>query len=240
MSAYRTADNPDRVKAAFAVVLVHVVLAFVILTGLNVKMVAQQVERLKTFDITEDAPPPPEPFPPPTPDDSSAPKDEAAPANIKSKPTPVEAPTPPVPLPLEQKITSSQVRGPEGADRTAGAANTPGAGTGAGGQGSGFGGGAGTGRGYTPARIIRKIPDSQYRRISAGRLPRGSATATFRVNTNGRASGCRIVRSSSDPQVDAIVCEAITGFMRFSPARDPGGGPVAQDMTYTATWDPNY
>ena len=50
MSSYRgTADRPDQAKAIAAVVAVHAALAFVILSGLNVRMVRQAVERLKTF-----------------------------------------------------------------------------------------------------------------------------------------------------------------------------------------------
>ena len=243
MSAYRTADTPDRLKAAAAVLAVHMLMAFVILTGLNVKMVAAQVERLKTFDITEDAPPPPEPIPPPTPDDSSAPRDEAAPANIKSKPTPVEAPTPPIPLPIEQKIASSEVRGPEGADRTAGASNRPGSGTGAGGQGSGFGGGGsgGYGTGFTTAQRISRIPNREHRRLVAvSRRSRATVGIPLKLNTDGRPSNCRIARTSGDKAVDSLMCELALQYVRFRAARDPQGRAVAQDITWYPDWAPNF
>jgi hypothetical protein len=35
-----------------------------------------------------------------------------------------------------------------------------------------------------------------------------------------------------------MVCDAATRNMLFSPALDPSGRPVAQDMTYTPTWRP--
>lgn len=61
MASYTgAADTPDRAKAVTAVVAVHVALAFVILTGLNVRMVTQAVEQLKTFDLQ--TPPPPHRF----------------------------------------------------------------------------------------------------------------------------------------------------------------------------------
>lgn len=245
MGYYRPANRPDRIKAFAGVLLVHAGLAAVILTGLDVKIVAEQVERLTTMDIAIDEPPPPVREPPPKPQESSASKDEAAPPNVESKPTPVVAPTPPIPLPLEQKINTAQVRGPEGLDRTAGAAAVPGSGTGAGGQGNGFGGGglggsgSGSGDGFTPARMLNKIPDREYRRISGGRIRQGSATITFRVNPDGRASHCRVVRSSGDPMADAAVCSAATSHLRFRPARDPSGRAVAQDITYTPSWRPN-
>jgi protein TonB len=114
-----------------------------------------------------------------------------------------------------------------------------GIGTGAGHTGNGPGGGGyGDSPGFTPAQIVRKIPNSEYRRISGGRLPWGSATITFRVTPEGTMAGCRVIRSSGDAFVDSIVCEAATRDMRFSPALDPDGRPVAQDMTYTPTWRP--
>ena len=69
MSSYRgTADRPDQAKAIAAVIAVHVALAVIILTGLNVSMVRSAVERLTTIDIREPPPPPPppvRPLPPP-------------------------------------------------------------------------------------------------------------------------------------------------------------------------------
>ena len=54
MASY-TADAPrDRWKAIVAVVAVHVLLAAIIVTGLNVQMVAHVVERMKTFDFSEE------------------------------------------------------------------------------------------------------------------------------------------------------------------------------------------
>ena len=246
MASYRGSHRQDRAKAIAAVALVHVALGAVILSGLNVDTVSRAVERLRTFDITPEAPPPPIEEPPPVREESSAPEDEAAPANIKSKPTPVVAPTPPIPPPIPLPINTSKVRGPEGLDRTAGASNVPGAGTGAGGQGSGFGGGgrggsgAGSGDGFTPAQRISKIPDNQYRRIvAASGARRGSIGITLKVNTDGRPSNCRIARSSGNPAVDSMMCELAIRYVRFRPARDPQGRPVAQDITWHPDWAPN-
>lgn len=247
MGSYRTTPPNDRAKALAGVALVHVALGAVILSGLDVRIVRQAVERLQTFDITPEAPPPPieEPPPPPKLEESSAPRDEAALANIKSKPTPVVAPTPPIPLPLEQRINSAEVRGPEGADRTAGASNAPGTGTGAGGQGSGFGGGgrggsgSGSGAGFTPAQRVSKIPDREYRRIVAlSGSRRGSIGLTLKVNTDGRPSHCRIARTSGNATVDSLLCELALAHVRFRPARDPQGRPVAQDITWYPDWSP--
>lgn len=231
--AYRSEDKRDRWKAIAGVVLVHVVLGAAILTGLNVNIVADAVERLETFDVTlPEVPPPPPPPPPPRP----AQEEQGAPAAPKA--SPVVAPKPEVELPVQNPIAAAPEPG-TGSSSAAGQGGV-GTGTGAGGTGSGAGqgGGGGGGVGFTPARITRRIPNSEYRRISGGRIPAGSATIRFIVTPQGRMRDCRVVRSSGDAQVDSVLCGVAERRMRFAPARDPSGRPVAQDMAYTPTWRP--
>lgn len=234
MASYRATFAEDRAKALAGVLLVHLALGIVILTGLNVRNVQQLTDSLKTFDVDEERAPPP---PPPS-EAAQRSKDREGAAGKKPEPSPIVAPKPMIIVPTKPPLTAAPVAG-AGTASTSGAA-LAGSGTGAGGSGVGRGGG-GTGdfSGYTPARMINKIPDREYRRLSAGRLPFGSATIAFRVNADGHMSGCRIVRSSGDSFVDSVVCDAATRFLRFQPAHDPDGRAVAQDMTYTPTWRPN-
>ena len=235
--AYQASHNPDRVKAVAAVLAVHVALGAAILSGLDVRSVATTIERLRTFDITE-LPPPPPPPPPPSPTPERA-KEKGGAAAKKALPTPVVAPPPKIVITARTPVVASRVPS-TGSAASAGAA-TSGSGTGAGGSGTGLGGGGrGDFSGYTPARMLNKIPDREYRRISGGRIRRGSAMISFRVNADGKMTNCRIVRSSGDATVDSIVCDAATRYLRFSPARDPDGRAIAQDMTYTPTWRPNF
>src|SRR4029078_8061506 len=88
--------------------------------------------------------------------------------------------------------------------------------TGAGGSGSGTGSGGG-GAGFTPARMISKIPDSEYGRLSSTGIRRGKAGITFKVNTDGTVSNCRIARSSGDSYVDQLVCQLAERYIRFVP-----------------------
>lgn len=248
MAYYRSAQTPDRLKAMVAVAAVHVALGAAILSGLDVDTVTRAVDQLKMIDIAPERPPPPlrEPPPPPRPKESSAPKEEAAPANIKSKPTPVVAPEPKIVVPAPAPVNTARVRGPEGLARTAGASNRPGSGTGAGGQGSGFGGGgrggSGSGdfSGFTPAQRISRIPNREYRRLVAASGRRtGTVGITVKVNTDGRLSNCRIARSSGNGAVDSLMCEMAIQHVRFRPARDAQGRPVAQDITWYPDWSPN-
>ena len=235
--AYRAAHNPDRVKALAGVLVVHAALGAAILTGLNVESVALTIDRLRTFDITETPPPPPPP-PPPSQTVERAKEKEGAAAK-KALPTPVAAPPPKIVIPAKPPVTAA--RAPStGSASTAGAA-TAGTGTGAGGSGTGPGGGGrgGDGAGFTPAQRISKIPDREYRRfVAASGARRGTVGITVKVNTDGRPSHCRVVRSSGNPNVDALMCALTLRNVRFRPARDPQGRPVAQDITWYPDWSP--
>lgn len=234
MPHYRgTAEGQDKALAWAGVLLVHAGLAAIILSGLNVHSVARTIERLKTFDISE--PPPP---PPPAQQAERAKREAGAPAK-KAEPASVVAPKPKIVVPAKTPIVAAPIAG-RGSAPSSGAV-AAGTGTGAGGSGTGpGGGGSGDFSRFSPARMLNKIPDREYRRISGGLIPRGSATISFRVSADGRMSGCRIVRSSGDSSVDSVVCDTATRYLRFSPARDPDGHAIAQDMTYTPSWRPNY
>ena len=228
MSSYLgTADRPDRAKAIAAVVAVHVALAFVIVTGLNVRMVAQAVEQLKTFNLqTPPVPPPPKPQPKP-----KMKQPEGAPAK-KAEPAPVVAPPPRIPAP--SPIPAARVAG-TGSASTSGAAAS-GNGTGASGNGYGTGGG-GTGS-FTPARKLTKIPNREYRRFASTGIPTGSVAISIRVNPDGSVSNCRIVRTSGSPYADSLMCQLTQEYVRFSPARDPSGRAIAEDVTWVPNWSP--
>jgi protein TonB len=236
VSSYRgTADRPgadqaSRVKAIAAVIAVHAALAFAILSGLDVRMVSRAVEQLKTFDIREPPPPPPQPPPPPKPRPQQAKKPEGAPAK-KAEPSPVVAPQPKLPVP--SPIPAAKVAG-TGSATTSGAA-TSGMGAGAGGSGNGPGGG---GAGFTPVRVLTKIPDSEYRRLAASGLKSGIVGVAFRVNSDGSISNCRVSRSSGNGYADAMMCQLTLRYVSFEPARDPNGRPVAQDVTFFPSWRP--
>jgi protein TonB len=237
VSSYRgTADRPgfdinSRAKAIAAVVAIHAALAFVLLTGLDVTSVRQAVDQLTTIAINEPPPPPPPVQPPrPAPKPKAMKKPEGAPAK-RVQPTPVVAPQPKLPAP--SPIPAARVAG-TGTSTLSGAAQA-GSGTGAGGSGTGMGG-AGGGN-FTPAQKITKIPNSEYRRLAAvSGMDRGTVGVSIRVTPDGRASNCRIVRSSGSGYADALMCQLTEEYVRFRPALDPNGRPIAQDVTWFPNW----
>ena len=235
MPSYRgTAGRQDKAKAVAAVIAVHVALGAAILTGLNVEMVERVVDRLQTIDIKLPPPPPPEPPPPPAREKKRVELEEGA-AGKKAEPSPVVAPKPRIPV--ASPLPAAPIAG-TGSANTAGAATT-GTGTGAGGSGSGRGGGGVDYSKFTPARRISKIPDREYRRIvAASGMTRGRIGLTLKVNVDGSPSNCRISRTSGNPSVDAMMCQLAVEHVRFQPARDDRGRPVAQDITWFPDWSP--
>lgn len=211
-----------------AAVAVTAVLGTVILTGLNVNLITETVERLETFDIPlPEIPPPPPPPPPPqrTQEESGAP---AAP-----KASPIVAPKPEVQLPTEQTVAAAREAG-TGTASTAGRGGA-GAGTGAGGTGTG----AGTGGGFTPAQRISKVPNSEYRRlVRVSGIRNGRVGISVKVDTSGRATNCRVIQSSGSPTADSLMCQLTERYVRFRPARDPHGRAVAQDVRWYPNWSP--
>ena len=233
MSSYRgTADRPDRAKAIAGVVAVHFTLAFVILSGLSVRMVSRAAEQLTTINIQEPPPPPPVEKPQPAPKPQAMKKPQGTPAK-RAEPTPIVAPEPKLPVP--SPLPAAKIAGARTA--TSSGAALAGNGTGAGGSGNGSGGGGyGDYSRFTPARLVSNIPNFEYARLAATGIPSGSVGVVILVSPDGTASNCRIARSSGDPSIDGLVCQLTQRYVRFDPARDPTGRPVAQDITYFPNW----
>lgn len=237
MGYYRAADGMDRAKAIAAVAVVHAGLAGIILSGLDVQMIADHVDSLKTFNIVEDPVPPPQPPPPARQAERAKQADGAA--GKKAEPTPVVAPRPRIEIPATPPVPAAPVAGTGNTSRAGAAASGTGPGAGGSGMGRG-GGGAGDYSGYTPARRISRIPNREYRRLVqvSGRRT-GSVGITLKVNIDGAPSNCRVARSSGNGVVDALMCRLALDYVRFRPALDADGRPVAQDITWYPDWAPN-
>ena len=91
-----------------------------------------------------------------------------------------------------------------------------------------------------PGRAARAQAEAEAgRATSPATLQRsGRIGITLKVNTNGRPSNCRVARTSGNPSVDSLFCELAVAYVRFRPARDADGRPVAQDITWYPDWSP--
>ena len=233
----------DRAATIMLVVAIHVALAFALVNlsqPLRDKLPDEVVE---IFDVTE---PPPLPViveELPQPEDAKPKREEGAASakNIESKATPVVAPKPPIQLPIPQPIPVTKTPN-TGSESTQGASNVVGPGTGAGGVGTGTGsGGAGRGTGgggmggqgtrpvlISPALGRRDYPDEVYRYWPRG----GTVFIAFRVQLDGRATDCKINRSSGAPAIDQWTCRLAETRLRFRPATDERGRPYVSWFGY--------
>lgn len=214
-----------------AILLIHLGMLYVLARTLVPSAVAG-VERtvVSAFTVTVAAPEEETPVTEPEPDEGAQgdPGKEAV-------PQPVTAPTP-----------RRQVKEDRPAPRAAstGSATTSGAtqsgdGTGAAGSGVGTGSGrGGSGQGGVAATkpvLVRSITDSSAFPIPpGGRQARigKSVVVKLTVSPQGRVTSCSVYRASPFPETDAVVCQLSYEQIRFEPARDAQGNPVAAPFYY--------
>lgn len=227
MPSYRTdPSRADRTGAIAAVIAVHAGIAALILASPSRLSVREQPPDTILVDIPAPEPPPPPP-PEPRPD---RPKDEEGAAGKRAEPSPIVAPEKKLPNP--QEVAAAPVAG-QGSASTAGAA-TAGTGTGAGGSGTGRGGG-GSGGGQAQW-LSGGLRDSDYPRAALGQRLAGTVSVRFTVLPSGRISNCRAVRSSGSPLLDDTTCRLLTERLRFRPATDGNGRPIASTVGSDYTW----
>ncbi|WP_156488830.1 MULTISPECIES: TonB family protein, partial [unclassified Erythrobacter] len=103
------------------------------------------------------------------------------------------------------------------------------------GTGSGDGGGGQGGGAATKPQLVRAITDaSAFPVPPGGRAARIGQSVIVRlsVSAQGRATRCSIYRPSPFPETDATVCRLALEQLRFEPARDRAGNPVAAEFYY--------
>ena len=234
--AYRTdISTRDRSGAIAAVVAIHAALLFAFL-NLSGKMdLGDAQEALSVLDFTQ---PPPEPPPPPK-RQQPKPKEReggSAPKNIRSQATPVVAPKPVIVTPPVQKIAASDTPR-QGLSPTQGASDVRGPGTGAGDTGNGTGsgtGGNGPGGGgdngvaepprlVTPVLTGRDIPPDLFDQWP----PNATVFMRLRVDARGYVAECTIDRGTGRPAIDNALCNLVHDRLRFRPALNRSGRPVA-------------
>ena len=218
-------------------VAIHAALLFAFLNISGRMTLADPQRVLRVFDVRE-VPPPPPPLLPQQ-QLQTKPKEKeggSAPKSIKSEATPVVAPKPRIETPPVQKIAAAET--PRlGTQPTQGASDVRGPGTGAGGVGTGTGnglGGSGTGGGgdggvaepphlATPVLRGRDIPPA-----TLDQWPRGATVfMRLRVNAQGYVSECTVDRGTGLPAIDNTLCNLAHDRLRFRPAMNRNGQPVA-------------
>ena len=199
-----------RLVAIGIVAVLHVVLAYALVSGLAVRVARQTMEDLNVFDVEEEPPPPEEEPPPPPPDQPIPPPPVqvtqppiirrtapivAPPPPIRIVPIPRPAPPPPPPPPPSQ-AAPPQPR------------NNPGS----------------------------WVTDADYPSASIRNEEQGTAGFRLTVDANGRVSGCTITSSTGHPRLDSETCRLITRRARFRPALDAAGNEISGTYTSSIRW----
>jgi len=244
-----SAEPGDRLKSALGVAAIHALIGYALLRGLGVSIepALQDVQQLVA--ITLDQPPPPQTPPPPDTERNAVarPKNAegaASPANRKDTPTEVVVPPPVIRLPPPPTIPAAPIAG-KGSAEAVGAAVLPGPGTGAGGVGNGLGsgrygngtGGGGGGQGVRAQYISGGIDPQDKPRRAVDRRAQGTTYLRFTILPNGRVRDCVVTRSSGHRDLDDATCPLLERRLRYQPARDATGRPVAETIRGQQQWE---
>jgi periplasmic protein TonB len=240
-------DHPPartRAGSIAAVVAIHLVLGYALVSGLAVDFPGRVADSLHTFSLDVPPPPPVEPpRPKPRPATERAPKKEgaASPPNLTARATEVVAPPIVIPPPQPPPIVVAPKASTGAADHS-GAAPIPGPGTGSGGIGEGTGsgrygdgpGGGGGGEGFE--LISRNIRDTDFPRgmPDDGRSYR--VRAKIIIEPNGRVGACTIVRASDSAALNNAICGVLRRRLRFRPSIDANGRPYADYAFWEHVW----
>lgn len=229
------APNRTRLGVILLVAALHLAAILGLIRAFAPDFTQQAVDRvLSTFTVTITAPPPP---PPPAPQPKAA--GAQGEAGKQAVPSAAKAPLPKVPIAKGPAPRASST----GTAVTSGATSA-GAGTGAGGSGDGTGsGGTGSGQGsggaakavhvsgqISNARDFPVPPGGREARIGK------SVILALTVAPSGRATACRVYRSSGFPETDARACTLAMERLRFKPATNAAG----EAVTSTFYWQQKF
>ncbi|WP_237453058.1 energy transducer TonB [Qipengyuania vulgaris] len=213
------------------IVLLHLAVLYGLARALAPQSIAS-VERsfVSAFTVTVTTPEEELPVVEPQPDEGAQgdPGEEAV-------PQPITAPTPRQTLRPERPVPRASSTG----TATTSGATQSGEGTGAAGSGEGTGAGRGgggqSGVAATKPVLTRTITDVRAFPIPpGGRQARIGESVIVRllVSAEGRVTACSVHRPSPFPETDAVVCRLSYEQIRFEPARDAQGNPVAAVFLY--------
>jgi protein TonB len=227
-------NKSDKGRAIAAVITIHALLLFALLHMSGKIDLSDPQSVMHVFDVRDVPPPPPrlQAQQPKLKDREGG----SSPKNIKSEATPVVAPEPKIPTPAVQQIAASETPR-AGTSPTQGASDVRGPGTGAGGVGtetgsgsggSGPGGGGDSGVAEPPHLATPVLTGRDFPRGMLDQWPRGVPVfLRLRVDPQGYVSECNVLRGTGIAAIDSVMCNIVHDRLRFRPAVNRSGQPVA-------------
>ncbi|MFW2851880.1 energy transducer TonB [Sphingomonas sp. TX0543] len=202
----------SKVVAIVIVAAIHLALGYAFVTGLAYQYVKKVSEKLNTFDVEEPPPPPPDEPPPPPPDVKMTPPPVVAPPPIVQTttvaPTIVSVPNPPPPQPIAVPAPPAPPPAPPRVSQAAVAKGNPG---------QYFG--------------SDNYPPSALRAGEQGRV-----VAALTIGTDGRVAECEVTASSGSAALDQATCRIAKSRVRYTPAKDENGQPIASKTSLPVKW----
>lgn len=198
----------SRIVSIVIVALIHLVIGYLLVTGLAISAVKNVVQRVTTVDIDEPEPEEEEPPPPPPDQEVAPPPPVAPPAPINIAPAPpaintvstipppspparvVPPPAPPAPPAAPPPPSRARAAQRDGQNRWA-------------------------------ARI-----QSNYPRRAVQREIEGNVGVAVTVGADGRVTACSVTSSSGSEDLDQAACEGMQRYARYEPALDDAGNPT--------------
>lgn len=212
--AKRNQMSSNRTLAIVLVALINGLLGYALVQGLAYNVIKQAAEDLKTFDVEDEPPPPPE-KPPPPPEDIPPPPQVAAPpplvrTNLAPPPiqtiqtlnpapviTPVARPAPPAPVAAPPRVSQ-----------------------------------AAKAKGNLPALFSTDdYPPSAIRSEE-----QGTTAVRLSIGADGRVSDCSVTSSSGSSSLDNATCSILRRRARFTPAKDQNGQPTSDSTSTRIKW----
>lgn len=214
----------NKTTSIVIVILIHVAIGYLLVTGLAINAVKDVVERVTTVNVEEEPPPPEEEPPPPEemPEPTSPPPPVAPPPpfNIAPNPPQMETrqdPPPPAPTDYRPSTAPSAPPGPPSPPRVSKA------------------------RGVQPKnqRSWAARIQENYPRRAAQEEIEGTVGVRVTVTPDGRATGCSVTSSSGSDILDSAACKDLERYGRFDPALDDDGNPINASWSTRITYKLN-
>ena len=212
--ANRKQMKSNRTLAIVMVALVNGVLGYALVTGLAYNVIKAAAEDLKTFDVEDEPPPPPE-KPPPPPDAEPPPPQVAAPppmVRMAPTPSPIQAipvfnPTPITPVARPAPPAPAAPPPP----RVSQAAKAKGS-------------------------LLSLIGDEDYPQAAMRAEEQGTTAVRLSIGPDGRVSDCSVTQSSGSSSLDSTTCSVFRRRARFTPAKDQAGNPISDSFSQRVKW----
>lgn len=227
-------EGSSRFISIGIVVLVHLVLGYAFVTGLNPNIKSAIQDKLDVFDVLPPPPPPPpEPPPPPPPDTPPPPPQQQQVATpprrvVTPSPTPyVVPPSPPAPQTVQQPIPPAPpavVRIPPLAPVRPPPPPTPPPPV--------------PKQAAKGASSPRGVPTNGDYPSSAERAGEaGTVRVSLSVSASGSVTNCSVTGSSGSSALDAATCRIFKSRTRYKPAEDTSGAKIASTVNTAVRWD---